>query len=198
MRKKKCFKLILLVLMGLYLNLFLVLNPEFTPNLIRNENHDFYNKTKKNENEGIKNPPLASTEPNGNPLRVNQFANVSNIFTNIDSGENVSFAIAQDWISKNVNITFEGVSKKKDWAINGGFNTDMLGWYYIEKDTPNGFAHQYEDIKGNPEGSVLMIKVSLLITIANELAKKTITICVKQFWTKLDMNTKIKGFFFLS
>jgi hypothetical protein len=36
----------------------------------------------------------------------------------------------EDWISKNITINFDGVSQKKDWAINGVFNSTYDPWVY--------------------------------------------------------------------
>ncbi|KKM98334.1 hypothetical protein LCGC14_1158990, partial [marine sediment metagenome] len=65
---------------------------------------------------------------------------------------NVSFTLQKDWISQNINISFEGVSQKSDRVTNGDFTLNSSGWIY------NSNTLEYENktlsLDGNPEGSV--------------------------------------------
>jgi len=83
----------------------------------------------------------ATNEPNGKYLLVNQFANTSKSYINPDLPINVSFTLAQDWISKDVTISYEGVSQKKNRVINGTFNSEHHGWTY-KSNVPTEYRDQ--------------------------------------------------------
>lgn len=106
----------------------------------------------------INDPKAAANEPNGKPLLVNQFANTSKSYVNSNLPINVSFTLAQDWISKDVTISYEGVSQKKNRVINGTFNSVYHGW--IHKSNGSGYSDEGWLSGGNPNGSV---QIKLLI-----------------------------------
>ena len=80
----------------------------------------------------INDPKVAAIEPNGKPLLVTQYANISKSYTNSILPTNISFTLQQDWTSQNINVSFEGVSQKKDRVINGTFDSesDLNRWKY--------------------------------------------------------------------
>jgi hypothetical protein len=101
----------------------------------------------------INDPKVAANEPNGKPLLVNQFANTSKSYVNSNLPINVSFTLAQDWISQDITIIYEGVSQKKNRVINGTFNSEHHGWTYKSKGlgySDDGWLSE----EGNPNGSV--------------------------------------------
>jgi len=98
-------------------------------------------------------PKGASSEPNGKPLLVHQYANISKSFVGDTFPKNVSYNLAPDWTSKNVTINYEGVSKKKDWVINGELDSSMSGWTY-KSDGEGWYGDGYISGSGNPMGSV--------------------------------------------
>ncbi|KKN20493.1 hypothetical protein LCGC14_0935040 [marine sediment metagenome] len=77
---------------------------------------------------------IAAQEPNGKPLLVSQYANITESYTGSNLPTNVSFILQKDWISKNINISFEGVSQKKNIVKNGTFDSDYHGWTYKTND----------------------------------------------------------------
>ncbi|KKM08555.1 hypothetical protein LCGC14_1723710, partial [marine sediment metagenome] len=97
-------------------------------------------------------PKLAANDVNGKPLLVNHYANTSKIYTNSIFPTNISFTLQQDWISRNINISFEGVSQKKDRVINGSFDSEFHGWTF--KSNSTAFKDQLWQLSGNPAGSV--------------------------------------------
>ena len=99
-------------------------------------------------------PKVAAVEPNGKPLLVSQYANISNIDTDLSLPDNISFVLHQDWISKNVNISYEGVSHKKDRVTNGDFALNSSGWIYKSNIQETEFKNTTLSSDGNPEGSV--------------------------------------------
>ncbi|MHA1483566.1 MAG: hypothetical protein ACTSQA_09080, partial [Candidatus Heimdallarchaeaceae archaeon] len=72
----------------------------------------------------------AANEPNGNPLLIHQHTTISNTFFPPTLPSNVSFTLLEGWTSKNVTINYEGVSHRKDWVINGSFDTGESPWKY--------------------------------------------------------------------
>ena len=86
---------------------------------------------------------VAANEPNGKYLLVNQFANTSESYSNSNLPTNVSFTLAQDWISKDITISYDGVSIKKDRVINGTFDSDYHGWTY-KTNNPTEFIGKNE------------------------------------------------------
>ena len=134
--------------------LFSSLLPVLLVNInIRNENQSFFD-SRENEKILINLPRDSSSHPNGKPLLVHQYANISNSqsFTDVSSGQNVSFTLAGGWTSKNVTINYEGVSKKKDYIINGDLATTMNGWTYEEVDTNSEIEGEYRSDRENPSG----------------------------------------------
>ncbi|KKK90115.1 hypothetical protein LCGC14_2726320, partial [marine sediment metagenome] len=121
-------KLLFLLISVFGLLFFANLNTVFKPN-ISNLNETQSGDPSSDLNVIIK-PKLAANDVNGKPLLVNHYANTSKIYINPILPKNVSFTLSQDWISQNVNISFEGVSQKKDRAINGTFDSNYHGWTY--------------------------------------------------------------------
>jgi hypothetical protein len=101
-----------------------------------NSPFDHNNNDKNNNIDQVENvqspetPKIAASEPNGKPLLVHQYANISKSFNDIDSGENVSFTLYNDWISQNTTINYEGIEQKRDIITNGAFDTDDSGWVF--------------------------------------------------------------------
>ena len=42
---------------------------------------------------------IAANDPNGKPLLVNQYANISRTFTDVGTNQNITFPVAPGWIS---------------------------------------------------------------------------------------------------
>ncbi|MFX0043232.1 MAG: hypothetical protein ACFE8L_09990 [Candidatus Hodarchaeota archaeon] len=100
-------------------------------------------------------PKSSSSEPNGKPLLIHQYANISSSesYSNVRSGENISFTLVEEWTSKNVSINYEGVSIEKNYAVNGDFADNESGWFYEEVDINGVFSGRYTDIQGSPPGA---------------------------------------------
>lgn len=133
-----------------------ILNVNIDRNEIKEEKSDFYDKILRD-----------SADPNGKPLLVHQYANVSNTYTDVISSDNVSFNLAPRWTSQNVNISFDGLSKEKDWVSNGGFTGSNSGWYYEENDTNNVFSGSY-DGTGDKDGGGCVLITMLKLTVAKK------------------------------
>ncbi|MFW9823337.1 MAG: hypothetical protein ACFFE4_10400 [Candidatus Thorarchaeota archaeon] len=108
-----------------------------------------------NDSDELNELRLSSSKTNGKPLLVQQLANITSGPFQKSSGENVSFSLNQDWISKNVTINYEGISKKKEWIYNGDLYSNRSGWTYDEVDTNNRLDElPYIDWDGNPAGCI--------------------------------------------
>ena len=83
----------------------------------------------------INNLKTAANELNGKPLLILQHSTISNTFFPSSLPTNVSFTLLEDWISKNVTINYDGVSHRKDWVINGSFDTGESPWEYFTNNT---------------------------------------------------------------
>ncbi|MFX1569119.1 MAG: hypothetical protein ACFFCV_12210 [Promethearchaeota archaeon] len=108
----------------------------FQSNLIYNNGYNkipYDNQNKDKFNNHTLN--TASIDPNGKPLLVKQYANISRTFTDVESNENVTFPIAPGWISKNTTIYYDGVERQKQWVTNSDFATNADHWNYVEQDT---------------------------------------------------------------
>ena len=84
--------------------LFLSLIFAFNHNPIFNDKSVVKNKidiAQFNDNDDLNELKLSASEPNGKPLVVQQYANISKVFNGVDSGENVSFTLYNDWVSQN-------------------------------------------------------------------------------------------------
>jgi hypothetical protein len=118
----------------------------------------FYWKSESDHNDSknnLENPRISLEEPNGKPLLVHQFANISNDYIERTLPVNVSFTLLEGWTSKNVTIRYHGVSQKKDWVYNGNWNFEG-GWNYEEIDTYGKLTNGvYVDWDGNPNPSGL-------------------------------------------
>ena len=91
--------------------------------------------------------------PNGKSLLVNQYANTSKSYIDPSLPINVSFTLAEDWISKDITISYEGVSQKKNRVINGTFDSVNHGWTYKSKGS--GYSDEgWLESDGNPDGCV--------------------------------------------
>ena len=77
----------------------------------------------------------SANEPNGKPLLIHQHTTISNTFFPPTLPSNVSFTLLEGWTSKNVTINYEGVSHRKDWVINGSFDTSESPWEYFTNNT---------------------------------------------------------------
>jgi len=96
----------------------------------------------------------AADIPNGKPLKAKQIANISKSYEEEELPTNISFNLAPGWTSKNVTINYKGLAQKKDWIINGTFDSveDMNDWTYHESGT-YWFNEGYFGNRGNPQGS---------------------------------------------
>ena len=72
----------------------------------------------------------ASSPVNGRPLSVIQHANTSNSFLPSALPTNISFTLAQGWISKNITIDYDGVAFENDTVTNGEFASNRNRWPY--------------------------------------------------------------------
>ncbi|MHA2031140.1 MAG: hypothetical protein ACW99Q_17305, partial [Candidatus Kariarchaeaceae archaeon] len=79
----------------------------------------------------IEKPRLSSDAPNSKPLRIYQFATTSNSFFPSILPTDIHFTLAEGWTSNNVTIFYEGVSVKKDIALNGEFSDNSSDWMYM-------------------------------------------------------------------
>jgi hypothetical protein len=77
----------------------------------------------------------AANEPNGKPLLIHQHSTISNTFFPPSLPTNVSFTLLEGWTSKNVTIHYDGVSHRKDWVINGSFDSGESPWEYFTNNT---------------------------------------------------------------
>ncbi|MBY8985532.1 MAG: hypothetical protein KGD65_10710, partial [Candidatus Lokiarchaeota archaeon] len=125
-----------------------IYNP-FNDKLLKSQDDTFNN---------IFGPETSVIQPNGKPLTVYQYANISNSYSDSDLPLNVSFTLAQDWTSKNITIYYDGVSQKKDRVVNGDFDSDISEWTYISN-APEEYVNRGWDASGNPDGS-MVIKTS--------------------------------------
>ena len=57
----------------------------------------------------------SSSTPNSKPLLINQFATTSDSFFPLSLPTDVHFTLAEDWISNNVTIYYDGLSIKKTY-----------------------------------------------------------------------------------
>ncbi len=96
---------------------------------------------------------MAVNEPNGKALVVSQYANFTESYTDPSLPSNVSFTLQKDWVAQSINISFEGVSQKKDRVINGTFDSIYHGWIYYTN-LPGDYIGQEGQAPGNPGGSV--------------------------------------------
>ncbi|MFX0156080.1 MAG: hypothetical protein ACFE9Q_16290, partial [Candidatus Hodarchaeota archaeon] len=129
----------------------------------------------------FKNPKINSNGPNARPLLIYQHATISNTFLPLSLPQNVSFTLSENWISKNVTLYYDGVSHKKDWIINGTFDTGVAPWQFITSDIT-----VIESIAWQPEYVGIEIAKNKLVpkgaygfyednfTIAEPLASNTI------------------------
>ena len=143
-RKKKRFISILIILsFTLTVNFFLY-NNILNRNLVITSKIDVYS-----------NLEASTSNINGKPLLIHQYANISKSYTLNTFPSNISYTLIQDWTSKNTTINFDGVSKKKDWITNGDFLDNKSGWTYAEVDSNNRLAEgNHVGWNGNPPGCV--------------------------------------------
>jgi len=99
---------------------------------------------------------IAANEPNGKPLLVSQYANFTESYVGSNLPSNVSFILQKDWVAQNINVSFEGVSQKKDRVINGTFDSEYHGWTYKSNVPDEYIGREWQDLYGNPAGSILI------------------------------------------
>jgi hypothetical protein len=98
-------------------------------------------------------PHLATDEPNGRLLQIHQYANItSSTYSNIRSGENVSYTLTQGWVSKNTTVNYEGVSKKEQIVVNSDLDSDDSGWVY--KTNTGDLTNSWDGTGGHPNGYI--------------------------------------------
>ncbi|MFX0077245.1 MAG: hypothetical protein ACFE96_17515, partial [Candidatus Hermodarchaeota archaeon] len=118
----------------LFFSIFMI---NFNHQLVDSSSIDqFSDSSSKNENLNT-----AANDPNGKPLLVNQYANISRTFTNVGTNQNISFPIASGWVSKNTTIYYEGVERKEQWITNSDFASTRHYWGYSEVDT---YSHLWQ------------------------------------------------------
>ncbi len=107
-------KFSLFVLLSIVTLMALTYNPLFDPKTVAmNELQD----------------PLKTLEsPNSKPVLVSHHATIINQYLTQSLPTNVSFTLVRGWTSKNITIYYEGISNKKDWVINGDFNSSLDPW----------------------------------------------------------------------
>jgi len=98
-------------------------------------------------------PKCSSSPVNGRPLSVIQHANTSNNFLPSSLPTNVSFTLAQEWISKNITINYEGVAFENDTVTNGEFTSNRNRWSY-RTNAGSELVDSHTTSYGNPPGCV--------------------------------------------
>ena len=91
--------------------------------LLFNLSNNNFNDDSSSFRTDFKQPKLSSFPVNGKSLIVNQYANISQTYRNVKSGENVSYTLYNDWVSQNTTINYEGVAQKRNILTNGTFDT---------------------------------------------------------------------------
>ncbi len=127
--KRVSFGLISIIFLSIFVIILqnnLLYDNKYTELSYNNQYQDIFNDQTLN---------TASINPNGKPLLVNQYANISRTFTDVESNQNVTFSIAPEWISKNTTIYYDGVERQKQWITNYDFATNADHWNYVEQDT---------------------------------------------------------------
>ena len=95
----------------------------------------------------VQEPIVASNAPNGKSLLIHQYANITEVQNNVNSGENVSFTLYDDWTSQNITINYEGVTQKRDIINNGAFDDNDNGWTFK---TNCDLTDEYHSDEGYP------------------------------------------------
>jgi len=118
-RRYKKLKISLLLLFMLYLTIPLY--------------KGFFNEKNQNKNDlnNFTAPNLSQIQPNSKPLLIYQHSTITNTFYPLSLPSDISFRLLDGWTSKNVTITYDGVSHQKDWVINGTFDTGEVPWEYF-------------------------------------------------------------------
>lgn len=98
----------------------------------------------------------SSSLVNGNPLLVTQHANTSNSFLLSSLPTNVSFTLAQGWISKNITINYEGVAFENNTVPCGEFESqsEKDEWIYQTNAGSELIDKDWTSSYGNPPGCV--------------------------------------------
>jgi len=94
----------------------------------------------------------AANEPNGKTLFVIQHANTSNSFLPFSLPTNISFTLAQGWISKNITINYEGVASENNTVSNGDLALNRTGWTYKSNNPVELVDKGWTASEGNPPG----------------------------------------------
>jgi len=95
----------------------------------------------------------SNSKPNGAPLLIHQYANVSNSQFPNSIPTNASFTLAKGWETKNITINYEGVSYKKDRVYNGEFTNNISGWNF-QSNTNLLTGKENTSSEGNPPPSI--------------------------------------------
>ncbi len=116
----------------------------------------FFNEKNQNNNDlnNFNDPNLSQIQPNSKPLLIYQHSTITNTFYPLSLPSDISFRLLEGWTSKNVTITYDGVSHQKDWVINGTFDTGEAPWEYFTTDE-NTFEKRSWDPSGYIEMNVL-------------------------------------------
>jgi hypothetical protein len=141
------------------------------------------NDQKQSNNDPInfKTPKISSHLPNSKPLLVYQHSTISSTQFPLSLPTDISFTLVEGWTSKNVTITYDGVSHHKDWVINGTFDTGETPWFFNTSDgasiVNDGWQSGYvgtklETFKSLPKGSFGYFTENF--TIPEALASNTI------------------------
>ncbi len=81
---------------------------------------------------------------NGKPLLIHQYSTITSTFLPLSLPKNVSFTLTENWISKNVTIYYDGVSHKKDWVVNGTFDTGVAPWQFFSSDLTTIYSKPWQ------------------------------------------------------
>ncbi|TFG20309.1 MAG: hypothetical protein EU533_06195, partial [Promethearchaeota archaeon] len=101
----------------------------------------------------------ASQDLKGRALSVTQHATISNTFFPFSLPTNVSFTLLEEWTSKNVTISYDEVSHKTDWIINGTFDDGESPWEYFGTD-PTKIIHK----PWQPENLEMMVEKNQVLS----------------------------------
>jgi len=120
--------IILPILCGFLYFTFLININQFYGNLYQTDLNNDQTNNEFVDLELINYLKIATNEPNGNPLLVHQYTNITEVYTSIESAENFSYVLYDDWVSQNTTILYEGVTQKRNIVNNSEFNSDDSGW----------------------------------------------------------------------
>ncbi len=119
----------IVILVSIFIILFFLNIPNFSMISFNNQ------KLTTDKSKNFRNPNISSDGTNSRPLLVYQHTTISNIYYPLSLPSDISFTLIEGWTSKNVTITYDGVSHQKDWVINGTFPTGEAPWEYYDNNS---------------------------------------------------------------